>query len=69
MVPAAHDGPTTSDSGSDYDFLDYQPATHLDYILVNRLRKYQRNSTEPVDKEMTLEVLSKGGKKIKSDIK
>jgi hypothetical protein len=50
MVPAAHDGPTTSDSASDFDFDQFKPTKLPDFILVNRLRKNQRNSLEPVDK-------------------
>ena len=39
MVPAAHDGPTTSDSASDFDFDQFKPTKLPDFILVNRLRK------------------------------
>jgi len=49
MVPGAHDGPTTSDSGSDYDFEYFNPTVALDHILVNRLKKNTRDSNEPVD--------------------
>jgi len=27
MVPGAHDGDTTTDTASDYDFKDYMPST------------------------------------------
>jgi hypothetical protein len=39
MVPGAHDGPTTTDSDSDYEFDDYKPTSSLDFILVNRMKK------------------------------
>jgi len=39
MVPGAHDGPTTSDSQSDFDFGTFNPKNIQDYIMVNRLRK------------------------------
>lgn len=39
MVPGAHDGPTTSDSPSDFDFDEFNPRKLQDFILVNRLRK------------------------------
>ena len=39
MVPGAHDGPTTTESPSDYDFEEFKPKLLPDYILVNRLRK------------------------------
>ena len=39
MVPGAHDGPTTSDSQSDFDFETFNPKNIQDYIMVNRLRK------------------------------
>ena len=51
MVPGAHDGPTTTDSDSDYEFDDYKPTSSLDFILVNRMKKNQRNSLEPVDQQ------------------
>jgi hypothetical protein len=57
MVPAAHDGATTTETDSDYEFKDYNPTTQLDHILVNRLRKQTRNSMEPVDREMALSLL------------
>lgn len=62
MVPAAHDGPTTTDTQSDYDFGNFNPTNALDHILVNRLRKQQRNSTEPIDKEQAMEILKKSRK-------
>ena len=57
MVPAAHDGATTTETGSDYEFKDYNPSTQLDHILVNRLRKQTRNSMEPVDRDMAMTLL------------
>lgn len=44
MIPGAHDGATTTETDSDYDFNDFVPTTQLDHILVNRLRKTTRNS-------------------------
>lgn len=57
MVPAAHDGATTTETGSDYEFKDYNPSTQLDHTLVNRLRKQTRNSMEPVDRDMAMTLL------------
>ena len=59
MVPGAHDGPTTTDSPSDYDFDSYNPTNVRDFILVNRLRKNSRESQEPVDKASVLEIFKK----------
>jgi hypothetical protein len=49
MVPGAHDGATTTSSGSDYDFEYFNPTNPLDHVLVNRLKKNSRNSVEPLD--------------------
>jgi hypothetical protein len=57
MVPGAHDGPTTSDSETDFDFDTFKPRNIQDFIMVNRLRKNLRNSLEPVDKDMAMEIL------------
>ena len=43
MVPGAHDALTTTDSGSDYDFENFNPAHTIDGVLINRLRKPTRN--------------------------
>ncbi len=59
MVPGAHDGPTTTDSQSDYDFDSYNPTNIRDFIMVNRLRKNSRESQEPVDKATVLEIFKK----------
>ena len=63
MVPGAHDGDTTSESNSDYEFVDFNPTTTFDHVAVNRLRKNTRNSQEPVDKHMVLQLLQKVNKK------
>ncbi len=63
MVPGAHDGPTTSDSGSDYDFENFNPTVPLDHILVNRLKKNSRDSVEPVDQLQVVQLLQKAAKK------
>ena len=63
MVPGAHDGDTTSESNSDYEFIDFNPTTNLDHVAVNRLRKNNRKSHEPVDKHMILQLLQKVNKK------
>ena len=60
MIPGAHDGPTTTDSDSDYEFEDFNPTSPLDHILVNRLKKQTRNSLEPVSREMAVAILKKG---------
>ena len=39
MVPGAHDGPTTSDSETDFDFDTFKARNIQDFIMVNRLRK------------------------------
>ena len=46
MVPGAHDALTTTDSGSDYDFENFNPVHPLDSVLINRLRKPTRNRSE-----------------------
>lgn len=51
VMPGAHDGPSTTDSTSDFDFKDYNPTSKLDHVLVNRLSKNSRHSQEPVDKK------------------
>ena len=56
MIPGAHDGPTTTDSDSDYEFEDFNPTSPLDHILVNRLKKQTRNSLEPVSREMAVAI-------------
>ncbi len=60
MVPGAHDGPTNSDTYSDYYFVNYNPTDVRDFILVNRLRKSSRESLEPIDKATVLELFKKG---------
>lgn len=59
MVPGAHDGATTSETQSDYDFNTYNPTDVRDFILVNRLRKNSRESKEPADKASVLEIFKK----------
>jgi len=46
MVPAAHDGKTTTDSGSDYDFENFKSVLPIDDILIIRLRKSTKNNLE-----------------------
>ena len=42
MVAGAHDGATTTDSDSEYEFSNFNPTLPMDHVLVNRLRKQTR---------------------------
>ncbi len=62
MVPAAHDGKTTTDSGSDYDFENFKSVLPIDDILINRLRKSTKNNLESEGLAQIVKIFKNGGK-------
>lgn len=62
MVPGAHDALTTTESGSDYDFENFNPVPPIDNILINRLRKPTRNRLESGGVAQLVNTFKKVGK-------